>query len=102
MSKTATPRCKGCMYMFQGTRAKQNGNNSHRGGPRAACYCRHPRHRETFERVCPRSPRMPGFIAYTPCGKNGPDIKTSPRWCPLRDTNKWSPICKASEKEAQE
>lgn len=39
-------------------------------------------------RVCPRSPRMAGFIDFTAPGENVPKIKTSPRWCPLRTENK--------------
>jgi hypothetical protein len=100
-TKNETPRCRGCMYMRQGIRAKANGNNDTKAGPRAPCHCTHPRHRETFEKVCPRSPRMPGFIAYTECGKNGPNIKTSPRWCPLRNENKWCSAPEENEKEAQ-
>ena len=88
MIKRTTPECKSCPNMLQGYRAKTNGNNRHRGGGRAPCYCEHPAARETFERVCPRSNKLPGFIAYTECGKNGPKIKTSPVWCPLREANK--------------
>ena len=88
MEKVKKPLCKNCSHMWQGTRAKANGNNIHTGGPRAPCYCGHPDAYETFQRVCPRSNRLAGFIAYTQCGKNGPNIKTSPTWCPLREKNK--------------
>lgn len=87
MEKAKKPSCHYCLYMLQGYRAKTDGNNIHRGGGRAPCYCEHPAARETFNRVCPKSNKLPGFIAYTPCGKNGPKIKTSPVWCPLRPAN---------------
>jgi hypothetical protein len=89
------------MYMWQGPRAKANGNNDFKAGPRAPCHCHHPKAFETFRRVFPRSNRMAGFIAYTECGKNGPNIKTSPRWCPLRNENKWRPVPEENEKEGQ-
>ena len=57
-------------------------------GPRGDCMCKHPDALETFKRVCPRSPRMAGFIDFTAPGENVPKIKTSPRWCPLRTENK--------------
>nr|DAI03627.1 MAG TPA: hypothetical protein [Caudoviricetes sp.] len=47
--------------------------------------CEHPKAVETFERVCPHSPRMAAFIAFTKPGGELPAIKTSPRWCPLRE-----------------
>ena len=65
-------------------RAKLTANSWHRKGPRGECVCRHPDALETFKRTCPRSPRMPGFIAFTTPGESAPQIKTSPRWCPRR------------------
>lgn len=86
------PVCKRCIYMKLGRAANVTKQNMYRGGPRSGCLCTHPRARETFERVCPRSHRMAGFIGYTPMGGYLPTIKTSPRWCPLRSENKWRPL----------
>lgn len=82
------PVCKGCLYMKLTGRAKVTGNNWHIGGPRGECMCQHPEARETFNRVCPRSPRMAAFIGYTKPGEKLPAIKTSPKWCPLREENR--------------
>ena len=78
------PICRQCEYMKLIGRARITGN-SRLEGPRGDCMCEHPKAVETFERVCPRSPRMAGFIGYTAPGGNVPQTKTSPRWCPLRE-----------------
>jgi len=85
--KKETPKCQTCYFMNLISRAKITSNNSHLGGPRGDCMCRHPDAVDTFKKVCPRSPRMAGFIGYTAPGGNVPQIKTSPKWCPLRDEN---------------
>lgn len=41
----------------------------------------------SFRRVCPKSPRLEAFIGFTKPGGKTPVIKTSPRWCPLREGN---------------
>lgn len=79
-----TQNCKTCQYMNMTARARVTGNNFARGLPRGSCVCKHPEAVSTFNRVCPRSPRMAGFIGYTALGGNTPQIKTAPRWCPLR------------------
>ena len=85
--KKETPKCQTCYFMNLISRAKITSNNSHLGGPRGDCMCRHPDAVDIFKRVCPRSPRMAGFIGYTAPGGNVPQIKTSPKWCPLRVEN---------------
>lgn len=82
MKKKDMPVCRMCPYMHMSGCAYCNGNNS--GNPRGSCVCKHPEAVETFYQVCPRSPRTAGFIGYTPMGGDKPQIKTSPRWCPLR------------------
>lgn len=83
-----TPTCRTCHFMRVTSRAKITANSWHAKGPRGDCMCKHPDALETFKRVCPRSPRMAGFIDFTAPGENVPKIKTSPRWCPLRTENK--------------
>ena len=84
MEKRKTPVCKTCDFMKMVSRAKRTGNNNTLKGPRGDCHCYHPKAVETFNKVCPGSPRMAGFIGFTAPGENVPQIKTSPRWCPLR------------------
>lgn len=76
-------KCSECRYMELSGYCLSNGNNN--SNPRGHCYCTHPKAEETFARVCPKSPRMPGFIGYTAMGGTLPQIKTAPRWCPLRE-----------------
>lgn len=83
MGKKSVPICKECLYMRVTGRAICNGNNN--GRPRGDCFCTHPEAQESFMRVCPQSPKMATFIGYTPMGGTKPQIKTSPRWCPLRE-----------------
>lgn len=83
-----TPNCCNCGYMKLTGRARVTRNNLYLKGPRGDCFCSHPKARETFARVCPRSHRMEGFIGHTAPGGNLPTIKTSPKWCPLRPENK--------------
>ena len=82
MEKRKVPVCGVCPYMRMTGRGNCNKNND--GKPRGNCWCEHPDALEMFRRLCPRSPRAPGFIGFTPMGGNKPKIKTSPRWCPLR------------------
>lgn len=87
--KKDVPHCAGCPHMGKPIRARYNGNNAGMKGPRGSCMCNHPDAVAEFFRVCPRSPRMAAFIGYTGPGGNVPQIKTSPKWCPLRfDTDK--------------
>lgn len=78
-----TPICRECLYMAMPRQAERTKNNN--GKPRGLCYCKHPEATATFKRVCPRSGREPGFIGFTEMGGDKPKIKTSPRWCPLRE-----------------
>lgn len=82
--KQNTPLCSDCRHMKVTGWAKLTANSWGRKGPRGDCMCKHPEAEETFKRVCPHSPRMAGFIGFTAPGGNVPQIKTSPRWCPLR------------------
>lgn len=82
--KKDVPVCSECHYMELTGLAKLTANSRYDKGPRDECMCRHPDALETFKMVCPRSPRMPGFIDFTAPGESVPQIKTSPRWCPRR------------------
>lgn len=82
------PTCRTCYFMEMIGRTKITANSWHAKGPRGDCMCKHPDAAEIFNRVCPRSPRMAGFIGFTAPGENKPAIKTSPKWCPLRPENK--------------
>lgn len=82
MERRKAPVCGTCLFMRVTGRAICNRKNS--GKPRGKCYCQHPRGVEVFQRECPKSPREPGFIGFTPMGGDKPKIKTSPHWCPFR------------------
>ena len=81
----STPKCAGCPYVRLSGVARATGNNSHLGDPQSEFMCDHPEAVSNFNRICPRSPKMAGFIGYSEPGRFVPAIKTSPRWCPLRD-----------------
>ena len=69
------PRCKDCKHMEKLRHYKGF-------GVRRTCYCRHPNGYDSA--VAAGVKRAPSFIAYT--GTDGiVTIKTSPRWCPLRN-----------------
>ena len=82
------PICRSCNFMQVTRYAKTTGNNRHLKGSRGDCMCQHPNAVKTFNKVCPRSPRMAAFIGYTPPGEIKPVLKTSPTWCPMRLENK--------------
>lgn len=82
------PICRSCNFMRVTSYAKTTGNNRHLKGSRGDCMCKHPNAVKTFNKVCPRSPRMAAFIGYTPPGETKPALKTSPTWCPMRPENK--------------
>lgn len=82
------PICRSCNFMLVTSYAKTTGNNRHLKGSRGNCMCKHPDAVKTFNKVCPRSPRMAAFIGYTPPGETKPALKTSPTWCPMRPENK--------------
>lgn len=82
------PICRSCNFMRVTGYAKMTGNNRRLKGPRGDCMCKHPDAVKTFNKVCPRSPRMAAFIGYTPPGETKPTLKTSPTWCPMRPENK--------------
>ena len=75
---TRWPKCSECKLMQSYTRSHAT---------RASCFCSHRAARKTFERLFPRSNKMPGFIGYSAPWGNKPQIKTSPKWCPLRPEN---------------
>lgn len=79
-----TPTCCTCNFMNLTSRAKITSNNSHLGGARGECMCGHPKAQYIFSKVCPR---MAGFIGFTAPNENVPQIKTCPKWCPLRPEN---------------
>lgn len=81
---SAAPKCSTCIFMEVQGRAKMTANGFVEKGTRGDCVCSHPKALEAFRRVCPQSPRAPGFIGYTDPGGDVPRIKTSPRWCPLK------------------
>ena len=82
--KKKPPVCAECQYMKLTGWAKLTANSWGRKGPRGDCTCNHPAAEETFRKMCPRGPRMPGFIGFTAPGESVPQTKTAPRWCPLR------------------
>lgn len=82
-----TPKCAGCSYMGRPIPNRVTGNNSYKGGPRSSFMCEHPKAVETFRRVCSTFPRLEAFIGFSKPGGKIPVIKTSPRWCPLREGN---------------
>ncbi len=51
---------------------------------RGKCFCEHPDAEQMFKERCPKSPRMPRFIAFTKPSSHKPAIKTTPRWCPRK------------------
>ena len=95
MKKQQVPVCGKCPHMHMAGRAYCNRNNS--GNPRGNCWCEHPDALEIFREMCPRNTRAPGFIGFTKMGGDKPQIKTSPRWCPLR--LHWFPTKKREQEE---
>lgn len=80
------PICKQCKYMQVTGYAKRTANNLGRGAhPRGYCMCEHPKSRYMFCKMFPRSRRLAGFIGFTSMNDNKPQIKTAPRWCPLKN-----------------
>lgn len=75
---TQWPKCSDCKLMKAFRR---------NGASRGSCYCEHISAEKIFKRVYPKSPRMPGFIGFTEPWGDKPQIKTSPKWCPLRSKN---------------
>ena len=77
MSKNNTPRCSICMYCENMGRSQVQSRNA----GRKHYYCTNPSAQTP-------SNRAKGFIAF---GENTYgshiQIKTSPRWCPLRENN---------------
>lgn len=71
------PKCKECRYLET--------RHSTRGGIRMHCCCEHPRMKKSFDRYGGHS--APGFVCFSIGWSRNPDIKTSPRWCPLRHAN---------------
>lgn len=88
-------RCSTCPMMKIPNRARRTANSWHMKRPRGNCYCEHPDMKDAFDLICPRSSRMPGFIAFTRKDSDEADIKTAPRWCPRRMMEKPLEISKA-------
>ena len=85
MYEKKTPRCATCQYKWESRYAKRNGNNDTCRYSRAECHCKHEKAVEAFQRVCPKSHRMPGFIGFTSTKTGVLEMKTGPKWCPLRE-----------------
>lgn len=77
-------RCSTCPMMKIPNRARRTANSWHMKQPRGNCYCEHPDMKDAFDLICPRSSRIPGFIAFTRKDSDEPDIKTTPHWCPRK------------------
>lgn len=82
--KKTLPVCAQCEHM-KSYCCRITGNNM--GLPRSECMCSHPLALKVFKAVCPKSPRMAGFIGYSVRGGTTPTLIASPRWCPLREEN---------------
>lgn len=51
-------------------------------------FCNHGNAEVVFNSICHDSNRMPGFIGWSRPGEYYPIIKKSPKWCPLRESNR--------------
>lgn len=78
-------KCSNCPYLKIRGSAKITRNNRHLKGARSSCYCEHPRAEKIFVKMFPKSPKEPGFVSFTAPGEITPMIKTSPKWCPLKN-----------------
>lgn len=79
------PKCRECQYMCVTGYANVTANNRYRGKhPRGYCMCEHPKGRYMFCKMFPRSHRLAGFIGFTSMDDEKPQIKTCPKWCPLK------------------
>ncbi len=58
-------KCSTCPMMKVTGRAIYTRNNGYMAKPRGRCCCNHDDAEAAFKIVCPKSPRMPGFIAFT-------------------------------------
>lgn len=88
MAEKKVPVCAGCAHMKMDGRANTTGNNRHLRGPRGYCMCKHPDAFESFHNLDPVPNRLACFIDFTAPGGSVPQIKTSPKWCPLRERRK--------------
>ena len=78
-----TPRCSECDHMQLEGGAQRTAANRYNGGPRRWCYCKHPKAWECFKATGSYAAEC--FVGYTRPGECEPALKTSPRWCPLRE-----------------
>ncbi len=76
-------RCADCPMMRVAGHARITRANFYTP-PRGKCFCEHPDAEQMFKEYCPKSPRMPCFIAFTKPPSDKPAIKTTPRWCPRK------------------
>lgn len=83
LNRQNKPICKWCNYMSLEGYAQATLKNNY--NPRGSCYCKHPEAEKNFKKLFPKSPKMPTFIAYTKMGGKLPQIKTCPKWCPLKE-----------------
>jgi hypothetical protein len=85
MPKEESTACKYCNYCKHVGTANSNGNNRCRE-PRKSYYCENP-----IAYELPRSSfgnKSQRFIAFGTSEWGSPvNIKTSPKWCPFRQTN---------------
>lgn len=86
-SKKNAPKCQLCMYKQVWRTANLTANNRHLKGPRKSCCCSHPDTEEVIKRKFPKLCSAPGFICFTEPGSSKLQIKTCPRWCPLKEVN---------------
>lgn len=70
-------KCRNCSHM--------DAQAPRHGGLRCPCYCGHPKAKKAFHELCPKSNRDPCFIAFSIAFEYVPEIKTCPRWCPLKN-----------------
>ncbi len=76
-------RCADCPMMQMTGRARITSENIGKL-LRGDCFCEHPDAEQMFKECCPKSSKIPGFIAFTKPNSDKPNIKTNPRWCPRK------------------
>lgn len=78
------PCCRTCGYKNAYYRANAKAE-------RLEYYCDHPYAREAFEEY--GGVGSPQFIGFSVKGDTVPQIKTSPRWCPLKYPKEFDVLC---------
>lgn len=77
-------RCSACPYLIVPIRNNVSTSNVGMSRPRGCCYCNHPNAPTELDKIVPGTAVGPGFIAYTKGYSDVPNIKTAPRWCPIK------------------